>query len=111
MRRAIYATVLIIVMAIAPVSAHHVISAKFDPAKSVRLQGRITKVDWLNPHVHIFIDVKDDKGVLTNWAVELESVQDLARSGWSENTVKPGDAIAVEGPTARNGSHQIWGNK
>ncbi len=99
-----------ILLMIIPLSAHHVISAKFDPAKTTRLQGTITKVDWANPHVHIFIDVKDAKGVSTNWAVELESVVDLVRSGWTDATVKPGDQLSVEGPVARNGTHQIWGN-
>jgi hypothetical protein len=104
--------VAIVAMLVLPgdLPAHHVINAKFDPAKSTRLQGTVTKVDWLNPHVHVFIDVKDSKGVLKNWAVELESVIDLTRNGWNENTVKPGDVLSVEGPTARNGTHQIWGN-
>jgi len=93
-----------------PVSAHHVLAAKFDMTKSMRLQGTITKVDWLNPHVHIFVDVKDTKSALTNWAVELESVVDLERSGWTATTVKPGTVLSVEGPVAKNGTHQIWGN-
>jgi hypothetical protein len=92
-----------------PLSAHHVIQAKFNPAKTARLQGSITRVDWANPHVHIFFDVKDAKGALTNWAVELESVVDLERSGWSSTTVKGGDLVAVAGPVARDGTHQIWG--
>jgi len=100
----------LLLLPIMPLSAHHVISAKFDPAKTTRLRGTITKVDWLNPHVHIFIDVKDAKGVSTNWAVELESVVDLDRSGWSTGTVKPGETITVDGPVARDGTHQIWGN-
>jgi hypothetical protein len=102
--------VFIIVSATPPASAHHVLAAKFDVAKSMRLQGTITKVDWTNPHVHIFIDVKDAKGVPTNWAIELESVVDLERSGWSATTVKPGEVLTVDGPVARNGTHQVWGN-
>jgi hypothetical protein len=104
------ALAVLLLLPIMPLSAHHVISAKFDPAKTTRLRGTITKVDWLNPHVHIFIDVKDAKGVSTNWAVELESVVDLDRSGWSTGTVKPGETITVDGPVARDGTHQIWGN-
>ena len=79
-------------------------------SKNMRLQGAVTKVDWTNPHVHIFIDVKDSKGGATNWAIELESVVDLDRSGWGVTTVKPGEVISVDGPIARNGTHQIWGN-
>src|SRR5262245_31929675 len=111
MKQTICGAAIAVLLIIVPLSAHHVIGAKFDPAKTARLQGRITKVDWLNPHVHIFMDVRDASGVGTNWAVELESVIDLTRSGWTETTVKPGDSIAVEGPTARNGTHQIWGEK
>src|SRR5262245_50341448 len=111
MRQIISLATIGLLLIIAPLSAHHVISAKFDPGKTSRLQGRITKIDWLNPHVHIFIDAKDAKGAATNWAVELESAVDLERSGWSETTVKIGDLMAVEGPIARNGTHQIWGDK
>jgi hypothetical protein len=104
------ASVFLLLLAALPSSAHHVIAAKFDTSKSTHLQGTISKVDWLNPHVHVFIDVKDAKGTFTNWAVELESVVDLERSGFTVNTVKPGDLLVVDGPVARNGSHQIWGN-
>src|SRR5689334_16276184 len=103
MKQMMFATALVVFSAIMPLSAHHVVSAKFDPAKPLKMQGAVTKVDWLNPHVHIFIDVKDARGVVTNWAVELESVVDLVRNDWNENTVKVGDTIAVEGPAARNG--------
>ena len=89
-------------LAARPVAAHHEILAKFDDKKPMTLRGTVTKVDWANPHVHIFIDAKDAKGAATNWAVELESVVDLERSGWSETTVKIGDLMAVEGPIARN---------
>ena len=99
-----------VLLAVLPSSAHHVIAAKFDTAKSTHLQGTVTKVDWLNPHVHVFINVKDAKGALVNWAVELESVVDLERSGWNVSTVKPGDALTIDGAVTRDGSHQIWGN-
>jgi hypothetical protein len=89
--------------------AHHAPAAKFDPAKSITLTGTVTKVDWLNPHVHIFMNVKDGT-TLTNWAIELESVVDLRRNGWRHDTLKPGDSITVQGITARNGSKQAWGN-
>lgn len=94
---------------VAPVWAHHVPAAKFDPAKSVTLRGTVTKIDWLNPHVHIFMNVQDGN-TITNWAIELESVVDLRRSGWRHDTFKVGDAITVQGITARNGSRQAWGN-
>src|SRR5436309_1033532 len=88
--------------------AHHEILAKFDDKKPVTLNGVVTLVDWKNPHVHIFINVKDRTQVL-NWAIELESPIDLQKSGWKANTVQPGDALTVDGLAARNGSRQAWG--
>ena len=73
------------------------------------LNGIVTLVDWRNPHVHVFMNVKDAKGVL-NWAVELESPIDLQQNGWNHDTLQPGDAITVRGIVARNGSRQVWGN-
>jgi hypothetical protein len=92
-----------------PLSAHHEITAKFDPTKTSRLQGIVTYVDWANPHVHVFMNVGTGNNVL-NWAVELESVIDLQKAGFRRDTVKPGDSIAVDGILARDGSRQVWGN-
>jgi len=92
-----------------PLSAHHEITAKFDPAKTTKLQGIVTLVDWANPHVHVFMNVGTGNN-LANWAVELESVVDLQRANYKRDTVKPGDTITVEGIQARDGSRQVWGN-
>ena len=94
---------------ILPLAAHHEITAKFDPGKTMKLSGIVTTVDWANPHVHIFMNVGTGNN-LVNWAVELESVVDLQAAKFSRETVKPGDAITVDGIVARNGSRQIWGN-
>jgi hypothetical protein len=88
--------------------AHHPVEAKFDHDRPVTLTGIITEVDWANPHVHFFINV-DREGAPTNWAVELESPDTLEESGWDQNTLVAGDAIAVEGVAARDGSDQAWG--
>jgi hypothetical protein len=93
--------------ALTPLFAHHEILAKFDDKKPITLSGVVTLVDWRNPHVHVFVNVKDAKGTL-NWAVELESPFDLEASGWGTETLKPGDAITVQGIAARNGSRQAW---
>src|SRR6516165_3093359 len=96
-------------MAAMPLSAHHPISAKFDPGKTVTLDGQVTRVDWVNPHVHVLMNVI--RGAqMSNWAIELESPLDLERSGWNRNSLKPGDAITVQGIRARDGSLQAWGN-
>jgi hypothetical protein len=96
-------------LAPAPLTAHHEILAKFDDHKPVTLNGIVTLVDWRNPHVHVFMNVPDAKGVV-NWAIEVEGPIDLQRNGWSRDTLQPGDKIRVEGIAARNGSHQAWGN-
>ena len=96
-------------LVVAPVSAHHVPAAKFDPGKSMTLRGLVTKIDWLNPHVHVFVDVGTGNNI-ASWAVELESTVDLRRSGFTRDTVKIGDAVTVQGIAARNGSNQVWGN-
>jgi Family of unknown function (DUF6152) len=91
--------------------AHHPVEAKFDMSKTLTLKGRVTDVDWANPHVHVFINVADNKGVSVNWAIELASTVELDGSGWSPTTVAIGDLLTVAGPAARNGSHQLWGDK
>jgi hypothetical protein len=95
------------VVAVATLAAHHEILAKFDDKKPVTLRGIVTRVDWLNPHVHLFINVKDASTTVT-WAIELESAVDLQRGGWNRDSLKPGDAITVQGIAARNGSRQAW---
>src|SRR5215831_2867274 len=92
-----------------PVFAHHEILAKFDSTKPQTLKGTVTKVDWTDPHVHVLVNVPDGTR-LVNWAVELESPVDLERSGWDRFSLKPGDAITVQGMRARDGSLQVWGN-
>jgi hypothetical protein len=89
--------------------AHHEVTAKFDPAKPRTMTGRVTHVDWRNPHVHVQMTVTEG-GRTQNWAIELESVLDLERSGWRPDTVKPGDTLTVQGTLARDGSLQLWGN-
>ena len=85
-----------LLLATIPVFAHHNISGKFDPARTRTLNGIVTRLDWANPHVHILMDVVEGNAV-TNWAVELESTIDLERSGWDLNTLKPGDAVTIQG--------------
>lgn len=96
-------------LAIAPMLAHHEITAKFDPGKTVNLRGIVTKVDWADPHVHIFINVQQGNA-LNNWAIELESPIDLQKAGYTRDTLKVGDSITVQGISARDGSRQAWGN-
>ena len=92
----------------AAVFAHHPVQAKFDEAQQVTLTGRVTEIDWANPHIHVFINVDDPSGAFKNWAIELESPIELEWGGWRPDTLVVGDVITVEGPLARNGTEQVW---
>ena len=89
----------------APLWAHHAFAAEFDAKKPIKLQGTITKVEWINPHSWIHIDVKDADGKVTNWMVEGGSPNALLSQGWKVDSLKQGARVAVTGFGARNGSH------
>lgn len=92
---------------VAPVVAHHSFSAEFDAAKPVTLRGYVTKIEWTNPHVWIYMDVKDDKGVKTNWGFEMGPPHLLQGSGWSREKLKIGDELVVDGSRAKNGTNKM----
>lgn len=89
----------------APAASHHAFAAEFDINRPVKLTGTVTKLEWTNPHAWVFIDAKDESGKVENWAIELVGINDLLRLGWGRNRVSVGDAIAVEGFGARNGTN------
>jgi hypothetical protein len=88
-----------------PVFAHHSGAAVFDLSKKIELKGVVTKMEWTNPHAHFFMDVKDPKGAVTNWNLELASPSILLRNGWTRASLKAGDAITVIGNAAKDGSN------
>ena len=89
-----------------PVNAHHSFAAVFDVDTSVDVSGTVTKVEWMNPHAWIYIDVDNGDGESTNWAFELGSPNGLMRQGWTRKTVHVGDTINVAGYRARDGSNR-----
>lgn len=86
------------------VLAHHSFAAEFDAKQPVKLEGTLTKIEWVNPHAWLYIDVKDETGKVANWGIELGAPNGLLRLGWTRNSVKVGDVITVEGSRARDGS-------
>ncbi len=84
-------------------SAHHSFAAEFDSNLPVDVQGIVTKIEWMNPHTFIYVDVETD-GNYQNWAVELGSPNGLMRRGWTRNSLSIGDEVHVVGSRARDGS-------
>jgi Family of unknown function (DUF6152) len=98
---------LILLSVAASTYAHHGIVSWYDTTKSVSLKGTVTSYEWTNPHAYIHIDVKDGKGAIENWAIEMRSVGMLSRFGWRKDSVKIGDQITLIGNPERNGKHAM----
>jgi len=98
-----------IILASAPIVAHHAFSADFDINKPVKIQGIVTKVEWTNPHVWMYVNVKDETGKVTNWGFEMGAPHQLQGRGWTRELVQLGDELIVEGSRTKDGTPRMNG--
>ena len=105
-RRLLYLAAALLLAVALPVAAHHSFAAEYDNNQPFRLTGAVTKVEWTNPHVYFFIDVKDAAtGRVANWAMEMGAPAVIARNGWKRSSMKIGDLVVVEGFKAKSGKN------
>jgi hypothetical protein len=95
----------VLLAAALPLLAHHSFAAEYDGNAKLTLKGTIAKIDWMNPHIWIYIDAKDDAGKVTRWQCEGGPPNSLTRNGWTKDAVKSGDEVTIEGFRAKDGTN------
>ena len=99
-----------LLLAAVPVWAHHAFAAEFDADKPIKFKGTVTKMEWINPHAWIHIDVKGDDGKVTEWMIEAAAPNSLLRRGWTKYSLPAGTEIVVEGFQAKDASNRANGS-
>ena len=99
-----------LVASVAPVWAHHSFEAEFDLARPVHLVGKVTSMEWINPHSWIHVDVADANGTVTNWMIECGSPNIMLRRGFTKRSLEVGTEITVQGYQAKNGQNKANGS-
>jgi len=91
--------------AVAPAFGHHSFAAEFDDKQPVTLKGSVVKVDWMNPHIWVYLDVKDEAGAVAHWQCEGGAPNGLTRQGWGKASLKTGDEVTIQGFRAKDGTN------
>ncbi len=109
MQRIVVSLILIsgLLLSALPARAHHAFATEFDTLKPVTMKGIVTKIDWANPHVWFYVNVKTPSGTIENWGFEMGGPNSLRNSGWTRETMKIGDEVVIEGSLAKNGSKNV----
>ncbi len=98
-----------LVAAAVPLLAHHAFSAEFDGTKEIKLQGKVTKMEWINPHAWLHIDVKEPDGKIVNWDIELGPPNALVKRGWNKTSIPAGIEVVVIGYLSKDGANRANG--
>ncbi len=108
-KRAVAVAGIGLLLSVGPVSAHHSFAAEFDAKRPVKLRGTITRMEWINPHAWIHIDVEGPDGKVVNWMIEAGTPNTLFRRGFTKDSLVPGTEILVDGYLSKDGSNRANG--
>jgi hypothetical protein len=109
MKSRAFSVLAITLLAAAPLVAHHAFSAEFDANKQLLLKGSVAKMEWINPHAWLHVDVKEDDGKVTRWAIELGPPNALIKRGWNQTSVPIGLQVSIVGYQAKDGAKRANG--